>query len=77
MGTQQLYGNFVITVSGDTATARSYLVGHHRVAGLGGGEEMTLRAAYEDGLVRTAEGWRIRATTLRVLSLVGNAEILA
>jgi hypothetical protein len=77
MGTQQLYGNVVVTVTGDTATARSYLVGHHHVAGLGGGEEVTLRAAYEDRLVRTADGWRIRGTTLRVLSLVGNAAILA
>jgi hypothetical protein len=77
MGTQQLYGNVVVAVTGDTATARSYLLGHHHVAGLSGGEEVTLRAAYEDRLVRTGGGWRIRGTTLRVLSLVGNAAILA
>lgn len=77
MGTQQLYGNLVVNLAGDTATARSYLLGHHHVAGLATGEDVELRAAYLDRLVRTADGWKISATTIEVLSVVGNAEILA
>jgi hypothetical protein len=77
MGTQQLYGCPVISLVGDTATVRSYLLGHHHVPGLEGGEEVELRAAYTDQLVRTLDGWKIQATTLRLLSLVGNPTIFA
>jgi hypothetical protein len=47
------------------------------VPGLEGGEEVELRAAYTDQLVRTLDGWKIQATTLRLLSLVGNPTIFA
>lgn len=77
MGTQQLYGNFVIDLTGDTATARSYLLGHHHVAGLEGGDTVELRAVYVDRLVRTADGWKISSTAIEVLSMVGNAAIFA
>ena len=77
MGTQQLYGNMVVELDGDSATVRSYLLGHHHVAGMEGGEDVELRAAYTDRLVRTSVGWRITAMTLHVLSLTGNAAILA
>ena len=77
MGTQQLYGNVLVEVHGDRATVRSYLLGHHHVAGLDGGEDVELRAAYTDRLVRADDGWKIEATRLHVLSLVGNAAIFA
>lgn len=77
MGTQQLYGNFVIDVTADTATARSYLLGHHHVAGLAGGEDAELRAVYVDRLVRTADGWKITGTSVQVLSMIGNLAIFA
>lgn len=77
MGTQQLYGNLLVELAGDAATARSYLLGHHHVAGLAAGEDVELRAAYLDQLVRTADGWKISATAIEVFSVTGNAEILA
>lgn len=77
MGAQQLYGNFVIEIDGDTATARSYLLGHHHVAGMAGGEDVALRAVYVDRLVRTDGGWKIRGTAIEVLSIAGNPTIFA
>lgn len=77
MGTQQLYGDFLIEMRGDEATSSSYLVGHHHIPGFEGGEEVTLRARYVDRLVRTGDGWKIAALTLHVFSIVGNPRILA
>jgi len=75
--TQQLYGNFLIEVAGDTATCSSYLVGHHTIPDFAGGDEVTLRARYVDRLTRTPDGWKIAAMTLHVFSLSGNAAIFA
>ncbi len=77
MGTQQLYGNPVVDLDGDTATVRSYLLGHHHVPGLDTGEVVELRAAYTDRLARTGAGWKITASALHLLSLVGNPAIFA
>lgn len=77
MATQQLYGSLHIDAHGDTATVRSYLLGHHQVVGLEGGDEVTLRAAYTDEMVRTEDGWKIRGTSLQVFSITGNAAIFA
>ena len=77
MGTQQLYGNFLIDVRGDEATSSSYFVGHHHVPGLEGGEDATLRARYVDRLVRTPDGWKIAALAIQVFSVVGNPRVFA
>ena len=77
MNTQQLYGNIVIDLDGDDATARSYLLGHHHVAGMADGEDVELRAVYRDQLVRTGDGWKIRGTAIQVQSMVGNPAIFA
>ena len=77
LATQQVVSNFLIEIHGNSATSSSYLEGHHRIAGHSDGEEVTLRARYDDELVRTAHGWRISRTTLHVISVSGNAAILA
>lgn len=70
--TQQLYSNFLIEVSGNTATCRSYLHGHHYSPGAADGEVFELRAEYVDGLIKSEHGWRIAKVTLNVISIVGN-----
>ena len=77
MGTQQLYGNFLIEVRGDEATSSSYLEGHHHIPGFEGGEDATLRARYVDRLVRTPDGWKIAALAIHVFSVVGNPRVFA
>lgn len=74
-GTQQLYGNFLIDIAGDSASCSSYLLGHHYAPETEGGDQVALRARYLDHLVRTQDGWKIAATTLHVFSLTGNPRI--
>jgi hypothetical protein len=74
-GTQQLYGNFVIDIAGDSASCSSYLLGHHYAPGFEGGDQVALRARYLDRLIRTHDGWKITATTLHIFSLTGNPHI--
>lgn len=75
LATQQVISNVLVDVDGDTATASSYLEGHHRLPGHDGGDDVTLRARYDDHLVRTAAGWKIHKTTLSVISITGNPAI--
>lgn len=77
MATQQLYGSVFVDLAGDTATVRSYLLGHHHITGFPGGEDVALRAAYTDEVVRTEGGWKISKISIRVFSMVGNAAIFA
>lgn len=77
MATQQLYGSMFVALAGDTATVRCYLLGHHHITGFPGGEDVTLRAAYTDEVIRTEAGWKISRISLRVFSVVGNAAIFA
>lgn len=77
MGTQQLYGSVTVELDGDSASVRSYLIGHHHIAGFDGGEDVSLRGAYLDRATRTSDGWRISATRLQVFSMVGNPAIFA
>lgn len=75
--TQQAITNVLVDVQGDAATSSSYLQGHHRLPGHEGGDDVTLRARYDDHLVRTPDGWKIDRTTLGVISITGNAAILS
>ena len=54
--TMHRLSNFVIDVTGDTASARTYvdaLITHEGTSGVNG------HGYYDDSLVRTADGWRI------------------
>ncbi|MBH0778444.1 nuclear transport factor 2 family protein [Nocardia bovistercoris] len=57
--THHRLSNFVIDVSGDTATARSYV--HAILIAVPGDPSSWIDAVgnYEDTLVRTSDGWRI------------------
>ena len=55
--TQHLVTNHVIEISGDTASARSYAHAMHVATT---GAQFVIAGTYEDELVRTGDGWRIR-----------------
>jgi hypothetical protein len=55
-GYQHFITNRAVTVDGDTATARSYLL---NPTSIGGGALMFVGGFYNDRLVRTPDGWRI------------------
>lgn len=75
--TFQAYTNFQVDLAGDNATMISLLHGHHQGEGFEGGNVFELRARYHDRVARTAEGWRITAVKLEVISLSGNMALVA
>ncbi len=75
--TQHIFSNFRISVEGDTARCKSYLLAQHYIQGFEGGEEFFLRAEYSDRLVRTEEGWKLSAVTLSaIFYMAGNPALL-
>lgn len=63
--TVHLGGNVVIEIDGDRATARGAQLSTHVLAD--GSEGVFVSAGHADSeLVRTADGWRIAATSLRI-----------
>lgn len=53
--------NHDVRVDGDRATARSHFAARHVL----GGERWTLGGHYEHALVRTDDGWKVTAMTMR------------
>lgn len=74
--TQHLYTNFRIDLSENTAQVVFNFLGQHYVPDFPDGEEFYLRGEYTDTLVRSAEGWKIRAVRLRVFYVSGAAQML-
>ena len=73
--TQHLIGNVDITVEGDTARSSCYLHGQHVRPKTPGGDNNIIAGQYQDELVRTTQGWRIRRRTLHVWWSQGNPAI--
>lgn len=74
--TQHIISNFRITVTGDTAQCISHFLGQHYIQGFEGGEEFDLKAQYTDQLVRTEDGWKIRAVKFTVFYTLGNRALI-
>jgi hypothetical protein len=75
--TQHLQGNYVVTVSGDTAQASCYLQANHFAEGLPGGDEFVVWAKYRDDFVRTDSGWKIKKRYLDTIHAGGNMNLFA
>lgn len=75
--TEHLYTNFLIAVSGKTATCRFNFVGNHYVQGLEEGDDFYLYAQYNDKLEKTENGWKISERTLTIFYTKGNAAMLS
>jgi 3-phenylpropionate/cinnamic acid dioxygenase small subunit len=58
--------NFTITVHGDRATARSYVVAHLQAAPGDPATWVEALGHYDDELVRTSDGWRIAKRTTQI-----------
>ncbi len=63
-------------VAGHTATARTYLHSQHVRHGTPGGELYVIAGRYEDELVRTPDGWRIRFRRLVTVWSEGNLDVV-
>lgn len=70
--TQHAMMNHLVEASGDSAAAFTYCSWRLISRGAPGGDFLQGTAWYDDALVRTAAGWRIRRRTCRILWADGN-----
>ena len=73
--TQHLIGNVLINVDQDEALSSCYFQAQHVRPDFPGGSMNIIAGRYEDQLVRTDAGWKIRERKLSVLWTSGNAAI--
>lgn len=73
---QHLVSTHQVHLDGDRATHRCNLHAQHVRAAAEGGPNYVVGGRYEDDLVRTAEGWRIRHRRLVVLWTEGNLAVV-
>lgn len=73
---QHIVATHQIAVEGDAATSRCYLHAQHIRTEAEGGPHYLVGGRYEDDLIRTADGWRIKHRTLTVMWNEGNAGVV-
>ena len=74
--TQHVMSNPMVDIDGDEARCRMYMKAEHFFQNDRGDADFALGGYYEDQLVRTEAGWRIRAVTLRIFWNRGNRQIM-
>jgi hypothetical protein len=73
---QHLVANHQVTLAGDTATSRCYFQAQHVRAAAEGWPNYLVAGRYEDDLVRTPAGWRIRYRKLTVMWTDGDRTVV-
>ena len=73
---QHIVATHQIQIDGDTATSRCYLHAQHIRQAADGGPHYVVAGRYEDDLIRTADGWRIKHRTLAVMWTEGNLAVV-
>jgi hypothetical protein len=74
--TQHLISNHWLTVEGDEVVYRSYVIANMVCKGAPGGDHMGGGGWYQDRVVRTDAGWRIRSRDVKNIWRTGNVGIL-
>jgi 3-phenylpropionate/cinnamic acid dioxygenase small subunit len=74
--TQHLISNVVVRPDGDGAECTCYLQAQHVKTGTPGGDNFIIAGRYDDQLVRTPDGWRIRERRLAVMWTAGNPAVV-
>lgn len=72
-----LVGSHVVTVDGDCADHKCYLQAQHVLQGTEGGDLWLVAGTYEDQMVRTRNGWRIKERILSRVWTEGNPNVAA
>jgi 3-phenylpropionate/cinnamic acid dioxygenase small subunit len=73
--TQHLISNVVVRLDGDRAESTCYLQAQHVKAGTPGGDNLIIAGRYDDQLIRTPHGWRIRERRLTFIWTSGNPAV--
>jgi 3-phenylpropionate/cinnamic acid dioxygenase small subunit len=74
--TQHLISNVVVRLDGDRAESTCYLQAQHVKTGTAGGDNFIIAGRYDDQLVRTPDGWRIRERRLQAMWTAGNPAVV-
>ena len=72
-----LVGSHVVAIDGDQAAHKCYLQAQHVLRGTEGGNLWMVAGTYEDQMVRTSDGWRIRERILTRVWTEGNPNVAA
>lgn len=75
-GSQHIVSNHQVVLNGNEATHRCYLHAQHVRASADGGSNFVVGGRYEDDLVRTTDGWRIKHRRLVVMWTEGNNKVV-
>lgn len=75
--TQHQLTNVLVDLDGDEARATANVVGVHRLTNPHGAPLWTVGGTYDFRVVRTGDGWRIRAITMTITWAEGNQHVLA
>ena len=73
--TQHLISNVVVRLDGDRAESSCYLQAQHVKTGTPGGDNFIIAGRYDDQLIRTPDGWRIRERRLTLSWTSGNPAV--
>lgn len=73
---QHTVSNHQITIDRDEATSRCYFRAQHVRASAPGGPNLVIAGRFEDDLVRTPQGWRIKHRLLTSMWRDGNLAVL-
>lgn len=73
---QHIVSNHQVVIAGDTATHRCYLHAQHIRHGTEGGPLYVVAGRYEDDMVRTSAGWRIKHRSLIRMWTDGNVAVV-
>jgi 3-phenylpropionate/cinnamic acid dioxygenase small subunit len=69
--TQHLISNVVVRLAGDRAESTCYLQAQH----VKGDDNLIIAGRYDDQLIRTPDGWRIRERRLALIWTSGNPAV--
>ena len=73
---QHIVATHQVEIDGDIATSRCYLHAQHIRAVDDGSPHYVVAGRYEDDLVRTSDGWRIKHRILAVMWTEGNLRVV-
>lgn len=72
---QHVLGSHLVEVHGDEGRSRCYFVAQHVRAAAPGGAHWVVAGKYEDDVVRTPGGWRIKHRVLTSIWTEGNPDV--
>jgi hypothetical protein len=74
--TQHMLTNFLVKLDGDAATFQCYVQAQHIRQDASGGHLFTVGGPYDNGAIRTPDGWRMDRFRFTATWTAGNPDVL-